>query len=99
MLSNAEEQGKRAKIIPGYIRFSLLGITFAVQIYAVITESLHFAWIANLQGYFMDGEHFVMITFLVSFLLAILPVVLIVRFLIPIYERKKEHDEKDILDA
>ncbi len=94
-----EKRSKRSRQVPAYIRGPLLVLALAVQAYSVWSFSGPYAWIANFQADLMDGEHYMTLSFVLSLLIVLLPVVAIMFFLAPIYEGKKEKDQEDILDA
>ena len=94
-----ESFGQKAKVVPGVIRFGLLGLSTAGFAYSWYSMSGPYRWLAELQASMFDGEYYLMLTALLSFLIFLLPAVIIVRLLVPYYTKKKNPPQnQEIVD-
>ena len=94
-----ESYGQKAKVVPGVIRFGLLGLSCLGFAYSWYDFSGPYYWLAELQAKMFDGEYYLTLTALLTFLICLLPAVLIVRSLVPYYTKKKNPEEStEIID-
>ena len=78
-----ESWGQKAKVVPGIIRFGLLGLSFAATAYCVVTFSGPYGFLSYWQAEVMNGEYYVLFSGLITVLIFLIPAVVIVRALVP----------------
>lgn len=96
-ITKFQRSANRAQIVPGFIRFGLVGLVLCAEFYCIFQDVGPYNWIASLQAEIFDGSHYPTLSFLLSFILLLLPALLIIRSIIPYYERKRDAN-KDIID-
>ncbi|MCH2234182.1 MAG: hypothetical protein MK078_08005 [Crocinitomicaceae bacterium] len=94
-VKDIESFGEKAKVVPGIIRLGLLGLSALGFAYSWYYFSGPYLWLAELQASIFDGEYYLLLTALLSFLIFLLPAVLIVRLLVPYYTKKKNPSGND----
>lgn len=96
-ISKFQRSANRAQIVPGFIRFGLVALALLVDFYCIFENVGPYYWIVRVQAELFDGSYFTALSFLLSFMLILLPVLVIIRSMIPYYERKRDKNS-DILD-
>ncbi len=92
-----EEQGRRARVVPGFIRYPLIALGLVLSFYFLFTFGGPYRWISELQARLFGGEYYIALSFFLTWMTFLIPTLIIVRALIPYYERRRMGRD-DLLD-
>ena len=79
-----------ARKVPIWIRLPLIFIPFGVTIYWLLTESGIYLAIAEFQASFLDGEHYIVLSFLGALIVMLVPAAVIVQVLGRYYAKRDQ---------
>lgn len=96
-ISKFQRWSNRAQIVPGFIRYPVVVLALLTEGYCIYENIGPYYWISSLQAEIFDGSHFPMLSFLLSLIVVLIPAALMIRPLIPYYERKQGANN-DIID-
>lgn len=91
-LMPTEASVSKSKLMPLYLLSALVLIALVCPFYFIFIDSEAAYWITRAQGEIMDGNHFMMLTFLLTALIFFLPAAFLVRLLGSYYHTKKKTD-------
>ncbi len=89
-----ESRGQRARIVPAYIRIPIIVLCIGSALFFVFTETGPAKWINDLQLSIFEDYYYGMLTLLLTMLITLLPGVIIVRLLIPVFEKAEDNKPK-----
>ncbi|MDX2362416.1 MAG: hypothetical protein QNK23_16530 [Crocinitomicaceae bacterium] len=95
---NFNEWGQEAKIVPWYIRTPLVLLALGLEAFFVFSYSGPYKWFVEIQTSVSSGSYYPTLAVLLSLIVVLFPIVVVVRLLVPIYKRRREGVDSDIID-
>lgn len=80
---------ERAKRVPGLIRWPLILGAIGLTFYWVFTSSGLFRFFAAFQADLLDGQHYIILSGLLTFLCCLIPVLILVHVLAFFFTKRK----------
>lgn len=100
MLESALKSGEKNKLVPAWLRACIIIPCFACAIFCMIFYlSGTFDYIANIQISWFDGYYVIITTllnvlvYLLVLLISLIPAVILIRLLSPLYEKKQKESD------
>ena len=89
----AEKSGKRAKRVPGYIRYTIIILAFALTGYWIYTDSGVYIWMAELQASLSgDGMHSMTLSVFGTLFSTLFPAGIIIHLLAGLFKKEQKSE-------
>ena len=80
----------RARRVPLLLRLPIIAAPFALLVFWIATDSGPYATIADFQTVFLDGEHYIALSGLLSLLVALVPALILIHLLATFFPAREE---------